>query len=78
MLTETNVAYIEQRMEAIKETIVEHNHLVTDEDVVSDRIFFSSVCNENLLKTINSIYFEVNTHVVSKVIKYNLLVNNEL
>ena len=41
-------------------------------------LFYSSVLFENLLRTLNSIYYEVNANAASELITHNNLVNKEL
>jgi len=78
MLTNENVSMMEEKRQALEELVDNIDYLITEENMVEERLFYSSVVSENLLRTFNSIYYQVNVSAASELITYNNLVNKEL
>ena len=77
-LTETKVNITQERTEILKKNLGMPEYLTMQEDVSEDRIFFFSVCNDNLLNAINTICFEIDHDNFSEAMKSNSLMNKEL
>ena len=57
MLTNENVSMMEEKRQALEELVDDIDHLITEENMVEERLFYSSVVSENLLGTFNSICY---------------------
>ena len=78
MLITEKVRGMEDRLETLEEIIGNAELLITETKMVEERLFYSCVITDNLLRNFNSIYYQVNTSVSSEVIRHNNLVNKEL
>ena len=78
ILTTNSVNCMKDRIEILKGIATTAEHLILEDDITEDQVFFSNMCTDVLLKSINSVYFDVNPLNISEIIKYNALINKEL
>ena len=69
---------MQDKMDTLFESIASENHLVTDDNMVPDRLYFSTACNDSNKNNFNSIYYDLSNCNQSELISYNNLVNKEL
>ena len=83
MLSRKNIKYrkvreVEDRLETLEEIIENTELLITETNMVEERLFYSCAITDNLLRNFNVICHQVNASVASEVIRHNNVVIKEL